>query len=111
MKFKPRQSDLESGFYLSVIENGTSDTEKATDGFIQKCLLTVHNGPETVLDMPIKPKWEVGRDGIPNLKKLSSSWMGQMYKQELPFSEVSAIRCTENRVSFCAFLYEVQVKT
>lgn len=42
------------------------------------------------IDMPMKQKWGVGEDGIPNLKKLSFSWMRQTYKQELPFSEVSA---------------------
>lgn len=42
------------------------------------------------VDMPMKQKWGVGEDGIPNLKKLSFSWIRQTYKQELPFSEVSA---------------------
>lgn len=55
-KFKPKQSDMESCFYLSVITNRKSDAGKAADRFIQKHFHNIDKGPQTVLDMPTKQK-------------------------------------------------------
>lgn len=65
-----------------------SETRQATDSFVQKHLLKVHEGPETVLDTN---KSQVGGDNdVPNLQQLSFSWIRQIYKQKLPFSEINA---------------------
>jgi len=64
---------MESCFYLSVIANGKSDAGKAADRFIQKHFLNICKGPAIVLDMPMKPKWGFGEDGVPSLKQFGFS--------------------------------------